>query len=78
LRLRAGSERFGVDLVPGVYHSFIALEPDTVIYEVKPGPYTQSTDKSFAPFAPEEGSTRAPAYMVSLLEELQRREPVTS
>jgi aspartate aminotransferase len=74
LRLRAGSERFGVDLVPGVYHSFIALEPDTVIYEVKPGPYTQSTDKAFASFAPEEGSPGAPLYMASLLEELQRRE----
>src|SRR5688572_30132043 len=54
LRLAAGSARFGVDLAPGVYHSFVALEPDTVIYEVKNGPYDQASDKAFAPWAPAE------------------------
>jgi cupin fold WbuC family metalloprotein len=73
VRLAAGSDRFGVDLVPGVFHSFIALDPDTVIYEVKTGPYAQSTDKTFAPFAPEEGPEAA-AYMTTLLSELARRE----
>ena len=29
VRLAAGSDRFGVDLAPGLFHSFIALEPDT-------------------------------------------------
>lgn len=74
LRLKAGSARFGVDLVPGVYHSFVALEPDTVIYEVKTGPYTQATDKAFAPFAPEEGALEAAAYMQQLLAQLAQRE----
>jgi len=36
-------------LVPGQYHTLAALKPDTVIYEVKAGPYNDSTDKSFAP-----------------------------
>lgn len=67
--LRAGGARFGVDLVAGVYHSFIALEPDTVIYEVKSGPYVASTDKAFAPWAPAEGSVEARAYMQQLLAE---------
>jgi cupin fold WbuC family metalloprotein len=71
--LRAGGEVFGVDLVPGVYHSLVALEPDSVIYEVKTGPYTQATDKSFAPWAPEEGAPQAVAYLESLREELRRR-----
>jgi cupin fold WbuC family metalloprotein len=71
LRLRAGGEAFGVDLVPGVYHSFIALEPDTVIYEIKAGPYEQTTDKSFAPWAPAEGAPEAAAYMARLLEQLR-------
>ena len=30
VRLAADGARFGVDLVPGVFHSFIALEPDTL------------------------------------------------
>ena len=48
VRLAADGARFGVDLVPGVFHAFIALEPDTLIYEVKTGPDTQATDKEFA------------------------------
>jgi cupin fold WbuC family metalloprotein len=69
LLLRAGSPAFGVDLVPGVYHSFIALEPDTVIYEVKNGPYQASSDKTFAPWAPAEHSAEAATYMALLVRE---------
>lgn len=65
--IRAGGPRFGVDLIAGVYHSFIALEPDTVIYEVKNGPYQASSDKSFAPWAPVEGTPEAKQYMQRLL-----------
>ncbi|MGD8861079.1 MAG: hypothetical protein PVI30_13820 [Myxococcales bacterium] len=37
----------------------MALEPDTLIYEVKPGPWSAATDKSFAPWAPAEGDPGA-------------------
>jgi cupin fold WbuC family metalloprotein len=67
LVLSATGEHFGVDLVPGRYHTICALEPDTVIYEVKTGPYTRATDKEFAPWAPPEGSPDAPAYLAQLL-----------
>ncbi|BAQ17773.1 tryptophan synthase beta chain like [Methyloceanibacter caenitepidi] len=67
LVLAAQSERFGVDLVPGRYHTVAALAPDTVIYEVKSGPYEATTDKAFAPWAPEEGTTEAEAYLSRLL-----------
>lgn len=73
--LRAGGPSFGVDLVPGVYHSFIALEPDTVIYEVKNGPYQKADDKSFAPWAPAEGSPEAVRYMAALLAQARLRDP---
>ena len=65
--IRAAGPRFGVDLIAGIYHSFIALEPDTVIYEVKNGPYQASSDKSFAPWAPAEGTPEAALYMQRLL-----------
>lgn len=64
--LRAGGPLFGVDLVPGVYHMIIALEPDTVIYEVKSGPYHAPNDKSFAPWAPAEGAPEARSYLERL------------
>lgn len=73
LRIAAGSDVFGVDLAPGIYHSFIALEPDTLIYEVKPGPYEPSNDKTFPLWAPAEGSPETEPYAAALLAEFARR-----
>ena len=66
-RLESGSDAVGVDLAPGIYHTFAALAPDTVIYEVKTGPYSETTDKSFAPWAPEEGRPDAASYLDGLV-----------
>jgi cupin fold WbuC family metalloprotein len=73
LEVRAGSDVFGVDLEPGVYHSFFALEPDTVVYEVKTGPYAPSDDKAFAPWAPREGEPGVAAYLARLETEFGQR-----
>lgn len=61
--LAAGSANFGVDSEPGTFHTFLALEEDTVLFEVKPGPYKQSSDKDFAPWAPAEGTPEAADYL---------------
>jgi len=66
LELGGRSARRGVDLDGGIYHSFLALEPDTVLFEVKPGPYDAATDKEFAPWAPAEYSAEAAAYLEEL------------
>lgn len=68
IRLAAGSSQLGVDTAGGIYHSFAALEPDTVLFEVKPGPYHAETDKEFASWAPEENSNEAQAYLEALLQ----------
>jgi cupin fold WbuC family metalloprotein len=62
----AGSDTVGIDTEPGVYHTFFALEEDTVLYEVKPGPYDEKTDKDFAIWAPAEGSAQAKEYLQDL------------
>ena len=67
VRLRAGSSEFGIDLAAGVCHTFIALEPDTVVFEVKPGPYDRATDKDFASWAPVEGTAEAKDYVDRLV-----------
>jgi hypothetical protein len=72
MALGAGREAFGVDLVPGIYHTFVALEPDTVLFEVKDGPYVAATDKAFAPWAPAEGTPEARQYMQALREAFER------
>jgi cupin fold WbuC family metalloprotein len=64
--LIAGGETFGVDVVAGVFHTFLVLEPDTVMFEVKPGPYSATDDKDFATWAPREGDPAANEYRLSL------------
>ena len=60
--------KWGVDIPAGTYHTILALEPNTVFYEVKPGPYMPASDKDFAPWAPLEETPEAVTY----LEELRR------
>jgi hypothetical protein len=73
IELRTSGPTFGVDLVPGVFHTFLAIEPDTVVYEVKTGPYSASDDKTFARFAPAEGTLEASQYLEHLRQESARR-----
>ncbi|MGB3212169.1 MAG: WbuC family cupin fold metalloprotein [Desulforhopalus sp.] len=61
--LAAGADFFGVDSEPGVFHTFLALTADTVLFEVKPGPYKESSDKDFASWAPAEGAAETKEYM---------------
>lgn len=58
--------KWGLDIPAGIYHTILALEPGTVFYEVKPGPYVPATDKDFAPWAPREDTPEAVAYLKEL------------
>ncbi len=57
----------GIDIPPGVWHTAAALSEHAVCFEVKPGPYVQTTDKEFAPWAPREGDPRCTEYLEALL-----------
>jgi cupin fold WbuC family metalloprotein len=69
-RLVPGPASSIADLEAGVYHAFVALEPDTVILEIKGGPYDAELDKSWPGWAPAEGSPAAAPYLQSLLQEI--------
>ncbi|MGJ3251771.1 MAG: WbuC family cupin fold metalloprotein [Elainellaceae cyanobacterium] len=56
-RLSAQGSVRGIELAEGTYHTLVTLAPDTVMLEMKEGPYTPSTDKEFLAVFPEEGST---------------------
>ncbi|MFN7677630.1 MAG: WbuC family cupin fold metalloprotein [Cyanobacteriota bacterium] len=61
LRLDAAGPLRGVQLPEGVFHTLVALAPDTVMLEIKQGPYQPASDKDFlAPF-PLEGTPGAQA-----------------
>lgn len=58
-----------VDIAPGAWHAIFALEPESIFFEAKPGPYQPISDKDWAPWAPPEGSPGGAVYF----EELRRR-----
>lgn len=55
-----------LDIEPQVWHSFIVLEEDTILFECKKGPYNAQTDKIFADWSPEEGSADVQNWIESL------------
>jgi len=61
----------GVEIRPGTWHSFISLQEDSVLYEVKEGPYDQRTAKDAAPWAPEEGSEEGAEFNKKVLRKLE-------
>jgi len=69
--VQAGGVNLGIDSEPGVFHTFAAIEKDTVLFEVKPGPYNQADDKDFALWAPAEGDAGATEYLQALYEKGQ-------
>ena len=65
--LGADSEPKIMDIEPKVWHTIFALDPDSVILEIKGGPYDREQDKVFADWAPEEGSPEAESFLNSLV-----------
>jgi cupin fold WbuC family metalloprotein len=64
--LAPGGACFGVDVPHGAFHSVLALEPGTVFFEAKAGPYRPLSDAERAPWAPAEGSPGVAAYLQDL------------
>ena len=57
---------FAVDSRAGLWHTFFALEENTVVFEVKPGPYDPDTAKDFAHWAPAEDEADAMKYLMGI------------
>ncbi|ROM57626.1 cupin [Pseudomonas poae] len=60
--LQAGGECQGVDLPSGVFHGLVALEPDSVMFECKAGPYRPVGEGELASWAPREGDAGMADY----------------
>jgi len=56
----------GIDIVHGTFHSVVALEPGSVFFEAKAGPYVAIAPEELAPWAPAEGEAAALAYLARL------------
>ncbi len=65
--LDIAKKHYGVELSKRSWHTIIALEEDTVVYEIKEGPYIPLEDKDFAEWSPKEGDTITNSYIDELL-----------
>jgi len=61
--LAPGGETVGVNIPHGVFHSVVALEPGSLFFEAKTGPYKALEPAEKAPWAPAEGALDATAYL---------------
>ena len=57
---------FGVEILPDVWHTVIALEIGSVLLEVKAGPFMPDKAKVFAAWAPEPHSAGVIGYVRSI------------
>lgn len=62
-----GGEIVGVEIPPNAWHTVLPLEPETIFFEVKEGPYIEVSDKDFAPWAPEPSSEECGGYLEWLI-----------
>lgn len=64
--LAPAGESVGVNIPHGMYHTLVALEPGSVFFEAKAGPYAPLTSQEKASWAPAEGEPRAASYLADL------------
>ncbi|MCX6879614.1 MAG: WbuC family cupin fold metalloprotein [Verrucomicrobia bacterium] len=61
--LSAANGNLGVELEENSFHMLTALESESVVFEIKEGPFVPHTEASSAPWAPPDGSPDAPAFL---------------
>jgi len=57
--LTPGGADVGVQMPAGVWHTFVAMEPGSVFFEAKAGPYAPPTPEETAAWSPAEGTPEA-------------------
>ena len=61
---------YAVEIPERTWHSIISLEPGSVSYEFKDGPYNPIDDKNFASWAPKEGDPDTRTFILDILNKL--------
>tara|TARA_B110000211_G_scaffold36730_1_gene36958 strand:+ start:85 stop:585 length:501 start_codon:yes stop_codon:yes gene_type:complete len=59
---------YGVEIPVDSWHTVIALEPESVLLEVKEGPFDVNSTKEIAPWAPDIGAVGVDHYVRTLYE----------
>ncbi len=61
--LSPGGPVHGFEIPANSWHSVVALEPGSVFFEIKHGPYMPLSDKDFAVWAPREGDPQGSEFV---------------
>jgi len=61
-----GCDVKAIELPAEQWHSLLALQPGSIFFETKPGPYAPLSDKDFAPWSPPENSSDTDKYLFVL------------
>ena len=64
----AGCDCVGFDIEAGVWHGLVVLEDDTVLFEVKQGPYAPILAENIASWSPAADDTSAVKHFIEELE----------
>ncbi|GFO69419.1 hypothetical protein GMLC_29980 [Geomonas limicola] len=64
--LEACGDKLAADVPHGTFHTAVSLEPGTIFFEAKAGPYLPLAAGEKGEFAPEEGSAEAAGYLERL------------
>lgn len=65
--LQAGGENSGINIPLGVFHSLVALAPDSVFFESKQGPWSPLAEHERGAWAPREGEPGWQDYLAFML-----------
>ena len=63
----------GLELSSETWHTVLAMEENSVLFEVKEGPFDPSQAKEYPPWAPAEGSSEAKSYHLKLMVQCQQQ-----
>lgn len=58
---------YGAEIAPGLWHSLLVIEPNTVVYEIKEGPFKPLDPMDLAPWSPEAEDVKAVSLFMNKL-----------
>jgi cupin fold WbuC family metalloprotein len=68
--LDASGGHLGVEFEENTYHMLTALQPGSVVYEIKEGPFVPHSEASSAPWSPKEGTTEGKEFLSGIFSQL--------
>jgi cupin fold WbuC family metalloprotein len=60
----------GVEIPPNKWHTVVSLDSGSILLEIKAGPFDPNMPKSFAPWAPDEGTSDSANYLKKLIDKI--------